>query len=207
MNTSHNNTQPSFRTRLVAFAIVLLIGFAMGFINGRGNGTDVTTSGIVAQQQTQETEPLDDDGGEQPDEASPTTDDPSGDVAEQTETVAPTRGPTVEKDGWYTTKDEVALYIHTYGRLPGNFISKTKARDRGWVASEGNLDDVCPGMSIGGSRYYNDEGQLPDKRGRQWTECDINYHGGHRGAERIVFSNDGLIFYTDDHYQTFEQLY
>jgi guanyl-specific ribonuclease Sa len=62
-------------------------------------------------------------------------------------------------------------------------------------------------MSIGGSRYYNDDGQLPDKKGRQWTECDINYSGGFRGAERIVFSNDGLVFYTADHYETFEQLY
>ena len=62
-------------------------------------------------------------------------------------------------------------------------------------------------VSIGGSQFYNDEGQLPDKNGRTWTECDINYHGGYRGEERIVFSNDGLIFYTDDHYQTFEQLY
>ena len=124
-----------------------------------------------------------------------------------TSTVAPTRGPTVEEDGWYTSKDEVALYIHTYGRLPGNFISKTKARARGWDSSLGNLDEVCPGMSIGGSRYYNDDGQLPDKKGRQWTECDINYSGGYRGAERIVFSNDGLVFYTEDHYETFEQLY
>ena len=114
---------------------------------------------------------------------------------------------TVDEDGTYTSKDEVALYIHTYGRLPGNFISKTKARDRGWVASEGNLDEVCPGMSIGGSRYYNDDGELPDKRGRQWTECDINYHGGFRGPERIVFSSDGLIYYTADHYETFERLY
>ena len=113
----------------------------------------------------------------------------------------------VEQDGWYTSKEEVALYIHTYGRLPGNFISKTKARNRGWDASLGNLDEVCPGMSIGGSRYYNDDGQLPDKKGRQWTECDINYSGGFRGAERIVFSNDGLVFYTADHYETFEQLY
>ena len=119
----------------------------------------------------------------------------------------PDDGLTVEEDGWYTSKDEVALYIHTYGHLPGNFISKTKAKRAGWDSSAGNLDEVCPGMSIGGSRFYNDEGKLPDARGREWTECDINYHGGYRGPERIVFSNDGLIFYTADHYETFEQLY
>ena len=62
-------------------------------------------------------------------------------------------------------------------------------------------------MSIGGSEFYNDDGQLPDKVGRRWTECDIDFEGGYRNAKRIVFSNDGLIFYTDDHYKTFEQLY
>ena len=114
---------------------------------------------------------------------------------------------TVDEDGTYTSKDEVALYIHTYGHLPSNFISKTKAKKAGWVSSEGNLDEVCPGMSIGGSRFYNDDGLLPEADGRTWTECDINYHGGYRGPERTVFSNDGLIFYTANHYETFEQLY
>ena len=113
----------------------------------------------------------------------------------------------VAEDGTYTSKDEVALYIHTYGHLPSNFISKTKAKKAGWVSSEGNLDEVCPGKSIGGSTFYNDDGLLPDADGRSWKECDINYTGGFRGSERIVFSNDGLIYYTNDHYQTFEQLY
>lgn len=113
----------------------------------------------------------------------------------------------VSENGTYTSKDEVALYIHTYGHLPNNFISKTKARNAGWDSSEGNLDEVLPGMSIGGSEFKNYDGQLPEAAGRTWTECDINYTGGYRGAERIVFSNDGLIYYTGDHYQTFEQLY
>ena len=113
----------------------------------------------------------------------------------------------VSEDGEYTSKDEVALYIHLYGHLPGNYISKTKARKAGWVNTKGNLWDVLPGKSIGGSEFHNDDGQLPDAKGRRWTECDINYQGGFRNAERIVFSNDGLIFYTDDHYKTFEQLY
>ena len=113
----------------------------------------------------------------------------------------------VSEDGAYTSKDEVALYIHEYRHLPGNFITKTAARKAGWVSSEGNLDEVCPGKSIGGSEFHNDDGQLPDARGRTWKECDINYNGGYRGPERIVFSNDGLVFYTADHYQTFERLY
>ena len=114
---------------------------------------------------------------------------------------------TVTEDGQYSDKDSVALYIHKYGHLPSNYISKTKARKAGWNSQKGNLWDVLPGMSIGGSEFYNDEGQLPDANGRRWTECDIGYEGGYRNAKRIVFSNDGLIFYTDDHYKTFEQLY
>lgn len=113
----------------------------------------------------------------------------------------------IQENGHYTSKDEVAAYIHEYGHLPSNFISKTKARDAGWDAQDGNLQDVCPGKSIGGSRFHNDDGLLPDKDGRIWTECDIDCHGGHRGAKRIVFSNDGLIYYTQDHYCTFERLY
>ena len=116
-------------------------------------------------------------------------------------------GVVVEESGTYTSKDEVAAYIHEFGHLPSNYISKTEARKAGWVANKGNLDEVLPGMSIGGSEFYNDEDLLPDAPGRTWTECDINYEGGYRGAERIVFSNDGLIFYTNDHYKSFEQLY
>ena len=130
------------------------------------------------------------------------------------QTVAPERSSTaletveaIDEDGYYNSKDEVAAYIHEFGHLPGNYITKSKARKAGWVPSKGNLDKVCPGMSIGGDTFYNDEGELPDARGRTWKECDINYEGGRRGAERIVFSNDGLVFYTSDHYRTFEQLY
>ena len=111
---------------------------------------------------------------------------------------------TVEKDGWYTSKEEVALYLHLYGRLPGNFISKRRAEELGWDASEGNLDEVAPGKSIGGSRFGNYEGRLPEG---DYRECDINYAGGFRGPERIVYSDDGRIYYTADHYRTFEQLY
>ena len=113
----------------------------------------------------------------------------------------------IAEDGSYTSKEEVALYIHTYGRLPDNFITKKDAEALGWVNREGNLWEVAPGMSIGGSRFGNYEGQLPDEKGRKWYECDINFDGTYRGAERIVYSNDGLIYYTGDHYESFEQLY
>lgn len=109
-------------------------------------------------------------------------------------------------DGVYTSKEDVALYIHTYGCLPANFITKSEARALGWDG--GGLEDYAPGRCIGGDRFGNYEGLLPDADGRKWTECDIDTLGrSSRGAKRIVFSNDGLIYYTDDHYESFELLY
>lgn len=112
----------------------------------------------------------------------------------------------IDEDGSYTTKDDVALYIHTYGHLPDNFITKKDAQALGWPG--GSLEPYAPGKCIGGSRFGNYEGLLPEADGRTYTECDIDTLGaGSRGAKRIVFSNDGLIYYTEDHYETFELLY
>ncbi len=112
----------------------------------------------------------------------------------------------IDEYGTYTSKEDVALYIHTYGRLPGNFITKKQAEKLGW--SGGSLEPYAPGKCIGGSRFGNYEGALPDKKGRTYTECDIDTLGkSKRGAKRIVFSNDGLIYYTEDHYASFEFLY
>lgn len=113
----------------------------------------------------------------------------------------------IEKDGRYTTPEDVAEYIHTFGTLPSNFITKKEAQKLGWNNKEGNLWEVTDQMSIGGDYFGNYEGLLPEADGRKYTECDVNYEGGYRGGERIVFSNDGLIFYTDDHYESFTQLY
>ncbi len=112
--------------------------------------------------------------------------------------------PTIDEYGTYTTKEDVALYIHTYGRLPYNFITKNEARKLGWEG--GSLEPYAPGMCIGGDRFGNYEELLPT--GRTYTECDIDTLGARsRGAKRIVFSNDGLIYYTDDHYESFTLLY
>ena len=125
----------------------------------------------------------------------------------ETEQLTETDNDVILEKGSYTTPEDVAEYIHTFGTLPDNFITKNEAEALGWVSSEGNLWDVADGMSIGGDRFGNYEKLLPDADGRKWTECDVNYTGGFRGGERIVFSNDGLIFYTNDHYKTFVQLY
>jgi len=114
--------------------------------------------------------------------------------------------PAIDEDGEYDSKDDVALYIYTYGHLPSNYITKKQAQALGWEG--GSLEPYAPGKSIGGSRFGNYEGLLPEKEGRSYTECDIDTKGKKsRGAKRIVFSNDGLIFYTEDHYESFELLY
>lgn len=112
----------------------------------------------------------------------------------------------IYQDGTYTSKEDVSLYIHEYGELPDNFITKNEAYDLGWNSKEGNLWDVAPGKSIGGDRFGNYEGTLPKEKGRQYYECDIDYEGGYRNSKRIVYSNDGLIYYTEDHYETFEEI-
>ena len=114
---------------------------------------------------------------------------------------------TLTENGSYSSKEDVALYIHTYGKLPSNYISKSQAKDLGWDSKKGNLWGVAKGKSIGGDRFSNRERTLPYKQGRQYYECDIDYDGGHRGAKRIVYSNDGLVYYTEDHYATFTLLY
>ena len=121
-------------------------------------------------------------------------------------TAIPTPEPAIDEDGWYYSKDEVALYIYTYGKLPENFITKSEAEDLGW--SGGSVDRYKDGAAIGGDKFGNREGLLPKKSGRQYYECDIDTNGkSSRGAKRIVFSNDGLIYYTEDHYESFKLLY
>ena len=112
----------------------------------------------------------------------------------------------VEQDGWYSSKEEVAAYLIEFECLPENYLTKNEAYDLGWNPDEGNLWDVAEGMSIGGDKFGNREGLLPKEKGRQYYECDIDYEGGYRNEKRIVYSNDGLIYYTDDHYESFEEI-
>ena len=113
---------------------------------------------------------------------------------------------TIDENGAYTALSDVAIYLREYGHLPHNFITKRDAQALGWDSRAGNLRDVAPGKSIGGDRFGNYEAILPDQKGRVWTECDIDSDGGYRNGKRIVFSNDGLIYYSDDHYTSFAQV-
>ena len=120
--------------------------------------------------------------------------------------MTPAWAATVDENGRYDSKEEVALYLHTYGHLPSNYVTKREARKAGWEG--GSLEKFFPGCSIGGDIFRNLEEQLPKARGRTYYECDIDTAGQRsRGAKRIIFSNDGLIYYTEDHYETFTLLY
>ena len=129
----------------------------------------------------------------------------SAETAESSEET-PSEEALLDPDGSYTTCEDVALYLETYGELPKNFMTKNEARALGWEG--GSLEPYAPGMCIGGDKFGNYEGNLPKAKGRTYKECDIDTLGAKsRGAKRIVFSNDGLIYYTNDHYESFELLY
>ena len=194
-------------TALIIFVAWLLITVFVpdspdaGQTTGAGQ-TETTTEGVTD-------EPTKPPAGEstQTPTQSP-TEKPAPEPTEEP-TAEPTEEPTEEvldRDGTYTSKEDVALYLYLYGELPKNFITKGEAEKLGWEG--GSVEKYAPGKSIGGDKFGNREGLLPKKIGRQYYECDIDTLGKNsRGAKRIVFSNDGLIYYTDDHYETFELLY
>ena len=146
--------------------------------------------------------------GEAPkDDSSAVPTDTPAPTAAPTATPKPTATPVpIDEHGTYTSRDDVALYLHLFGHLPENFIPKTKARKLGWPG--GSLEPYAPGKCIGGGEYLNLEHLLPEAPGRIYHECDIDTLGARsRGAKRIVWSNDGLIYYTGDHYEHFTLLY
>ena len=127
-------------------------------------------------------------------------------TAESTPSVKEEPKNSLDPDGSYTSKEDVALYLHLYGKLPSNFITKKEAKALGWEG--GSLEPYAPGKCIGGDRFGNYEGLLPKVKGRTYYECDIDTLGKKkRGAKRIIYSSDGQIYYTDDHYESFELLY
>jgi hypothetical protein len=133
-------------------------------------------------------------------------------VSEETESTVKTSGdPELpdwlpEEGEYYYDVENVVLYLYLYEELPDNYITKSEARKLGWEG--GSVEKYQGGAAIGGDRFGNREGLLPEAEGRDYTECDIDTLGAKsRGAKRIVFSDDGLIYYTDDHYESFELLY
>jgi hypothetical protein len=185
-------------------ALALVLGLSL---MGCGKASTPAPEGGAVQEQVKENAPAAEQDSTASDE---TTSANAKDTSKEQGSAGADAGaaPGVSEDGTYTSKDEVALYLHTYGHLPSNYITKDEAEDAGWKTEGLSLDEACPGKSIGGDRFGNREGKLPKAKGRTWYECDIDYHGGRsRNAKRILYSNDGLIYYTEDHYKTFEQLY
>lgn len=163
-----------------------------------GNATPSST-GVTTQPSTAPTEPstAPTEPSTAPTEPSTAPTEPS--TAPTEPSTAPTEPtPTLDEGGVYNTVEDVALYIHLYGRLPKNYYTKKEIKS--------HQDD--PYAAVGGDTFGNREGLLPQKAGRTWTECDIDtWNSNQRGAKRIVFSNDGLIYYTSDHYRSFTLLY
>ena len=189
----------------MAFLLALMLAFALAACGGSSQSApDLPASSTAESTESSETK----NTSETPtssDAEEPSTAEAEAEEAEAAQTEKQARE-TLPEDGRYSSKEEVALYLHLYGHLPDNFISKKAAHALGW--SGGSLEPYAPGCSIGGSRFSNYEGLLPEKNGRIYQECDIDTMGAKkRGAKRIVWSNDGLIYYTDDHYESFTLLY
>ena len=131
----------------------------------------------------------------------------TGKKKKNTPTPAVTTTPEVtEEPGPIIEPQRIADYLFEHGELPENFITKQEAKDLGWDSSWNYVSDVAPGMSIGGDYFGNYEGKLPKVKGRKYYECDCWYTGGKRNAYRIIYSNDGHVWYTEDHYNTFTEM-
>ncbi len=185
---------------------VLLIILLTLFLATNGCGRRVTDPAeLPAGTSYSDQETLSGDEGSSPEEADASAEAGSETLAETTEET-PTEASaeiTVEEDGTYDSPEEVALYLHLFGHLPSNYITKSEARALGWEG--GSVEEYQPGAAIGGSLFGNFEGLLPEA---EYHECDVNTLGEDtRGPERLVYDDKGNIYYTKDHYKTFEQLY
>jgi len=179
---------------LLAAALVLACAGCGAADLGVISGPDGPTEIITGEAGQDDAIPGPDSGGEGPEEDSGGYEEPEQEL------------PAIDEDGTYNSAEDVALYLYTYDHLPDNYITKDEARDLGW--SGGSVEQVAPGYAIGGDRFGNREGLLPEAEGRVYYECDIDTLGkSSRGAKRVVWSDDGLIYYTGDHYESFTLLY
>lgn len=106
------------------------------------------------------------------------------------------------EDKAYYEKDDVVSYIKSYKKLPKNYLTKKEAKKLGWIPKKGNLWEVTDKGVIGGDYFGNFENKLPKAN---YKECDVNYFGGRRGSERLIYDEDFNIFYTSDHYESFTE--
>ena len=198
---------------LLSAAVALsLAGCAsMGVIGGEDGPTEIFITGPGAQRPGESGQIPSPDGGvpapaEDPAVPAPDSDGYTGEEDGPLYETGLEEEAAPDEEGTYNSAEDVALYLACYGRLPDNYITKEEARDLGWTG--GSVEQVAPGCAIGGDRFGNREGILPAAEGRSYYECDIDTIGrSSRGAKRLVFSDDGLIYYTEDHYESFSLLY
>lgn len=198
----------------LALVLALLLVFAgcaadVGIIGGEDGPTK-----IISGTQSDRSEDIGGSVGSLPeksesDSASSKEDDPieavtsSSNDADNEEEQPPEGAAAIDEDGTYSSAEEVALYLHTFGHLPKNYITKNEARDLGWTG--GSVEKYAPGCAIGGDTFGNREGLLPAGK---YHECDIDTVGKNsRGAKRLIYADDGRIYYTEDHYESFILLY
>lgn len=107
----------------------------------------------------------------------------------------------VKEDGEYTAAEDVAEYIHIFHKLPSNYVTEKEAKKKGWRRYE---SPAKYGIMIGGKKYRNYEKKLPKG---EYCECDVDYSGRARGRNRLVYTRDGTVYHTTDHYKSFKRLY
>ena len=172
---------------IMAVAVLLLIGQQLGLVPE----TNQDSSNFTVIEQTTAT--------------------PTAEPTATPKTETPTPSPADSGRGQATVITEpqaLVNYLAAHnGELPDNFITKAEAQALGWDSSRNKVSDVAPGKSIGGDRFGNYEGLLPKASGRTYREADCYYSKGARNGCRLVWSNDGLYFYTDDHYETFTEMF
>lgn len=112
---------------------------------------------------------------------------------------------TIQEGSPYTTAEDVIVYLALYGALPPNYLTTAEAQALGWDG-KGDLWAVKEGACIGGDDFGNLAGLLPSAEGRSWKQCDVNYAGGARGNERLVYSSDGLFYYSADRFSSFTEV-
>ena len=206
--TSNNKTMRPAILRIISIVLILLL--ASGLLSGCKKKNNEQNQPQTEEQELAEEPASEGDSGDNTDSDSDSNAEPeqepvsegTGEGDSEVDTI-PEEEAALDEDGYYYSKDDVARYLHIYGHLPDNYMTKKEAKKLGW--SGGSLEKYAPNMVIGGDRFGNYEGNLPDGN---YTECDIDTLGKKkRGSKRIVFSDDGYIYYTEDHYETFELLY
>ena len=122
----------------------------------------------------------------------------------------------VEESGLYTTKDSVAAYLCKFYKLPSNYVGKNEGKSL-YESKTGNTFEkwnfnpwITLGVMIGGDVFYNYANNpdnyhstLPEG---DYREADVDYSAKNRGTKRLVYQSDCIIYYTADHYETFNKL-